>query len=711
MSLQFRRRIALSVQQLEGRDQPSTNSVLVDPTTYAADHIIVKWTDGQFHKTNVTTTGEALGDGQYKVKLAEYTSAETAVAFLAQQKNVQFAQLDYKLKIENLPNDPSLNNQWGLNNTGQAGGTANDDIRAVEAWNTNTGSGKMVVAVIDSGIDYNHPDLAGNLWKNPKETNKNGKDDDRNGYTDDVYGWNFVNNSANVMDDNGHGTHVAGIIGAVGDNGIGVTGVNWDIQIMTLKFLDKDGSGYMSNAVKAVNYAVANGAKVINNSYAGGGSDPAMQSAINAARAKGVIYVAAAGNDGSNNDADPVYPANYSGDNVVTVAASDRNDKLASFSNYGKNTVEIAAPGQSIYSTLPGNKYGYYSGTSMAAPFVTGAMALVWDANPTWTYKQVIDAVLKTADVEPGLTGKVATGRLDVAAAINYNGKPTTPPTAKSLQVTSATFNTGTTLNRVRITFNQPINPTTFTAADVTLTGPAGRLTVNSITAVSGSNNTQFDVNFSSQQRTGSYQITLGTQIATTSGTLLDQDGDGKPAETTDGFTGSTTLTGTTPPNTSTKAKTVRSSTATPLLDNGRTVATITITDNVTIDDLNVTLNITHPRSRDLKISLISPDGTRVYLINQRGTTANLTNTTFDDAAGTRITAANTFSGTFRPETSLSQFSGKLTKGQWRLVVEDMNRGNAGTLQSWSITYTARTTGSATALIAAPTRKFLNPNG
>jgi subtilisin-like proprotein convertase family protein len=229
------------------------------------------------------------------------------------------------------------------------------------------------------------------------------------------------------MDDNGHGTHVAGTIGAVGNNGVGVAGVNWHARIMALKFLDSSGSGYTSDAVRALNFAVAHGAKVVNASFGGGGYDQAMATALANARAKGVIVVAAAGNDGTDNDANPVYPANYTGDNLVSVAATDRNDRLASFSNYGRTTVDIAAPGVGIYSTLPNGKYGSYSGTSMATPHVAGALALVWDAHPTWTYKQVIAAVLNTADRLSALSGKVATGRLDVARAIAY-GSGDTPP-------------------------------------------------------------------------------------------------------------------------------------------------------------------------------------------------------------------------------------------------------------------------------------------
>ncbi|WP_020473323.1 S8 family serine peptidase [Zavarzinella formosa] len=704
-----RSRIRLGLEYLETREQPSASptQLNIDTTSYDPDHVIVKWKDGLAHASSITTASDALGNGQFNLTLDANVSVTTAVNYFKGLSTVEFAQPDYKVQIENLPNDPSFGNLWGLNNTGQDGGTANADINAPEAWNTNTGSGKMIVAVIDSGIDYTHPDLAANMWKNPKEVAGNGKDDDGNGYKDDIYGWNFVNNTPNVMDDNGHGTHVAGIIGAVGDNGIGVAGVNWHVQLMALKFLDKDGSGYMSNAVKALNYAVANGAKVVNNSYAGGGSDPAMQAAIAAAKAKGVIFVAAAGNDGTSDDINPVYPANYNSDNVVTVAATDRNDKLASYSNFGRNTVEIAAPGSNIYSTLPGNKYGVYSGTSMAAPEVTGAIALVWDTHPTWTYSQVINAILKTADILPSLTGKVATGRLDVGAAINYSiSAPIT--TITPLTVSSAAFNDGSSLSSVRVTFNQTIDPTTFTAADITFLGPDGKaIAIKAVTAVSGMNNTQFDVTFAAQKTLGTYRLTLGTAIKSKAGKLLDQDGDGIAGETTDGFTVSTSLAA---------SQLVTSTDVNKLIaDNAKTISTIKIDGSFTISDVNVQLNITHPQDKDLKISLLGPDGTRVYLINQRGGTgANLTNTVFDDDASQKITAASApFTGTYKPETALSQFKGKLAKGTWQLIIEDVNKGNSGRLNSWSLNFNSTSTASVTPVISSPVvtnqRKFLSP--
>jgi subtilisin family serine protease len=427
-----RRGIRLSLDLLETREVPALvdfSQLAVDATTYDPTHILVKWRDGELHSPRFARGAEALGNGLYRLSLKPSVSVDQAISALERKSSVALVQPDYRVQISALPNDSSLGSLWGLHNTGQNGGVADADIDAPEAWNTNTGTRRTVVAVIDTGVDYRHPDLAANMWRNSDEIPGNGKDDDRNGYKDDVYGYDFANGDSNPMDDNGHGTHVAGTIGAVGNNGIGVAGVNWNTRIMALKFLDSSGSGYLSNAVKAINFAVANGANVINASFGGGGYNSAMATAISNARSRGVIVVAAAGNDGTNNDTNAVYPANYSGDNLIAVAATDRSDRLASFSNYGRTTVDIAAPGVGIYSTLPNGRYGTYSGTSMATPHVAGAIALVWDAHPTWTYRQVIDAVLGSTDSLSSLTNRVAHGRLNVARAIADGQSPPTDPT------------------------------------------------------------------------------------------------------------------------------------------------------------------------------------------------------------------------------------------------------------------------------------------
>ena len=261
-----------------------------------------------------------------------------------------------------------------------------------------------------------------------------------------VPGYNFITDTTNTTDDNGHGTIVAGEIGAVGNNGIGIAGIDWNVQIMPLEFLDANGNGYLSNAVLAINYAVSAGAKIINASWGGDAYDAAMASAIQNAQSHGVIFVAAAGNNGSNDNVTAEYPASYSFNNVVSVAATDQNNNIASFSDYGSTTVSIAAPGLSIASTAPGNTYEYYTGTSMAAPLVTGALALVWSIHPTWTYTQVIADVLDNTDKLASLTGKVETGLLDVGKAVAAAmPAPTIAPTTPA-KTTTTTTTAGSTI-------------------------------------------------------------------------------------------------------------------------------------------------------------------------------------------------------------------------------------------------------------------------
>jgi hypothetical protein len=332
-------------------------------------------------------------------------SFDAVESWLQSDVHVTRFEEDAVRQFDKTSNDPQLGNLWGMTK-----------IHAQDAWNTSTGSRSVVVAVIDTGIDYTHADLAANIWTNPRETAGNGRDDDGDGFVDDVHGYNFVANTGDPRDDNGHGTHVSGTIAAVGNNGLGVAGVNWSTSLMALKFLNNQGQGYLSDAVRAINYTTMErtrygvNVRVINASWGGGSFSSAMQNAIQAASDAGILFVTAAGNSATNNDASPQYPANYAPPNVISVAASDQNDKLASFSCYGATTVDIAAPGVSIYSTLPGNRYGAYSGTSMATPQVAGVAALAWSVAPNASMADVRNAILQGADRIATLSGKVVTG-------------------------------------------------------------------------------------------------------------------------------------------------------------------------------------------------------------------------------------------------------------------------------------------------------------
>jgi subtilisin family serine protease len=377
-----------------------------------------------------------LGEGFFSLSTPGASTHDVA-GWAGRATGVSYVEPDFAIAPSALPNDPSFSRLWGLHNLGQSGGVADADIDAPEAWNTTTGSRSVVVAVIDTGIDYRHPDLAANVWTNPGEIAGDGIDNDRNGYVDDVRGWDFDNDDADPMDDNGHGTHVSGTIGAVGENGIGVAGVNWQVSIMSLKFLSGSGSGSTSGAIAAINYATRMrrdfGINVVatNNSWGGGGFSAGLRDAIEAGGQAGILFVAAAGNNGRNNDATASYPASYPSQSIISVAAIDRTNALASFSNFGVTGVDLAAPGVGIYSTTPANTYASYSGTSMATPHVTGTVALMAAANPQATAAQIRTTIQATASPLASLAGKVATGGLlNAQAAVNAITSGTLPTPA-----------------------------------------------------------------------------------------------------------------------------------------------------------------------------------------------------------------------------------------------------------------------------------------
>lgn len=376
--------------------------------------------------------------GQLLVQ-APGVDADTMAGWLAGEADIASFEPNVLIQSQQLPNDPSFGQLWGLNNTGQSGGTVDADIDAPEAWDLTRGSPNVVIAIIDTGVDYTHGDLSANMWHNPGEIAGDGIDNDYNGYVDDVYGWDFVNSDNNPTDDYGHGTHVAGTIGAVGNNSVGVTGVNWTVQMMALKFLDSAGSGSLADAVSAINYATLmkrdHGVNLValNNSWSGGGYYSSLYSAISAAGAEDILFVAAAGNGGpdgkgDNTDAKPEYPASYNLANIIAVAATDRNDARASFSNYGATTVDLAAPGVSIYSTQPNNAYASMNGTSMATPHVTGVAGLLAAYNPAATAAEIKQAIMDGVDPIASMAGKCVTGgRLNAYGALEALGVPTAP--------------------------------------------------------------------------------------------------------------------------------------------------------------------------------------------------------------------------------------------------------------------------------------------
>ena len=331
---------------------------------------------------------------------------------------VEFVEPDFVAHLSGIPNDPGFGNLWAMNNTGQTvnadAGVSGADIDANLAWDVATGSASMVVGMADSGFNSSHEDLAANRWTNPGEIANNGIDDDANGRIDDVWGWDFYNNDKDPTDDNGHGTHTAGTVGAVGNNGKGVAGVCWNVRLAGLKIGSRTGSILLSAGISAVDYCIAKGIKVSNHSWGGGSFSSSFDALVTRARAAGHLLVCAAGNNGANSETAPQYPASYAQDNVLAVAATDNNDALATFSNYGATRVDLAAPGVTILSTYIKNNsngtYAYLSGTSMATPHVTGAAALVWGRNPSWTYLDVRAKLLSSVRAIPALSGKCVSG-------------------------------------------------------------------------------------------------------------------------------------------------------------------------------------------------------------------------------------------------------------------------------------------------------------
>jgi PKD repeat protein len=363
-------------------------------------------------------TYKSLG-GLQVVQLAAGENVEHALERYRASGLVEFAEPDYKLYATTLPNDPQFSNgtQWALRN-----GSSGRDIHAVAAWDTLSTASNIVVAVIDSGIRYTHEDLAANMWVNVDEIPDNGIDDDKNGTIDDIHGINLVHRNGDPMDDGNHGTHVAGVIAAVGNNGRGISGVAWKAKLMACKFLDSNGEGDTSDAIDAIDYARSMGAQVINASFGGPDYSAALFTAIQTARNAGVILVAAAGNEIMDTDLTPIYPACYALDNIVVVGGTSRSDAIdLGYSNWGSSSVDLFAPGSSIYSTWGTSDTAYQtlSGTSMATPHVAGALALMKARFPNLTSSQIISRLHASVDVLPDLADRCRTGgRLNLAKAL-----------------------------------------------------------------------------------------------------------------------------------------------------------------------------------------------------------------------------------------------------------------------------------------------------
>jgi len=456
---------------------------------YKPDELIVHFAakpDGKLRNlTEKNTIVSSLGGGRIKrdfkivpglsvVKLPAKLNVTEALKRFNQTKGILYAQPNYQVKATaTFPDDERFAELWGMHNTGQTEGTPDADIDAPEAWDLSTGISEIIVAVIDTGVDYTHLDLADNMWVNEAEKEgAPGVDDDNNGFIDDIYGYDFRNDDGDPMDDHFHGTHCAGTIGAVGNNGQGVAGVCWKVRIMAMKFLDSGGYGWTDDAIDCIQYSMLMGANLSSNSWGGGGYSPALKDAIDAAGAKGMLFIAAAGNDDENNDEYSFYPSGYDCESIISVMSTDQNDNKSYFSNYGLTTVDLGAPGSDILSCKLGGGYRYASGTSMAAPHVAGAAALLWSKNPGLDNTDVKDILLQTVDQIPALAGRCVTqGRLNLYNTILSGGgcpwlafEPwfSTVPAASAGSV-AVTFNAdlplGTYHGLITVSSNDPRTP------------------------------------------------------------------------------------------------------------------------------------------------------------------------------------------------------------------------------------------------------------
>ena len=484
----------MSVTQVFALEDLKSGSQVEQKKNHKEDELIVKFKPSVSEKMKDKIHGQH-GSEKIKdfrslnidhIKLKKGMSLEEAITSYLAEPDVEYAEPNYLFTIQTAPNDFYFNYLWGLYNTGQTGGTPGADIDASRAWDITNGSNNVVIAVIDTGVDYTHSDLFQNMWVNLAEYNgAPGVDDDGNGYVDDPRGINTFDHMNDPMDDHGHGTHVAGTIGAVGNNSMGVAGVNWNVKIIPCKFLGSEGYGYTNGAIECLEYIRAlknRGVNIVatNNSWGGGGYSQALYDAIDAQRKSNILFIAAAGNDNGDNDQYDFYPASYPLPNLLSVAATDPNDFKAWFSNYGRRTVHVGAPGTDIVSLRakgtdmygdanhfipPGSSSAEYykaSGTSMATPHVTGLAALIKSQNPNRGWVEIKNLILSGAEEEIPFYGGTIAGRINA-----YNSLTCTQSPVFSVLEFPASFQAGvpTLLSALSINCESPLGPVTVTAS------------------------------------------------------------------------------------------------------------------------------------------------------------------------------------------------------------------------------------------------------
>lgn len=607
-------------------------------------------------KAKITDLNKDEIDDNFKTllsgRLAKFTvsgmSTKEAIDRLKSHQAIEYAEPDYRITIESTPNDPRFDELWGLNNEGQTGGTVDADIDAVEAWSISTGSSDVVVGVIDTGIDYTHPDLAANAWVNTQEIAGDGIDNDNNGYIDDVHGINAITDEGDPMDDQGHGSHVSGTIGASGNNSVGVVGVNHDVSIVGCKFLDSTGSGSTSDAIKCIDYMVdlknaGVNVRVLNNSWGGGGFSQALADAITVSEEADILFVAAAGNDALDNDANPHYPSSYEHESVLSIASTDSADNMSSFSQWGATSVDMGAPGSAILSTVPGGGYASYSGTSMATPHVAGVAALVLSVSPDLTTSELKELLMSSGDANTALNGKTVAGtRLNANQAL-IDSDPT--PTFK-FSVTPVTQE-ATVGDTVTYTFE--IGSIADWEGDVALTldSEYENASLSAMSARPGEEVT-LTVNTNSDTPWGNYEFTV-------TGTTHDQVKEKTvslvllPAGLND-FTYTSDENVSIPDNDPVGASSV-----------------INVADALTIFGTTADVNISHTWSGDLILKLISPQGTEVTLQSNQG--------------GSEDDIVKSYTS--------SVFNSEVATGDWTLNVVDTAGADTGNINSWSLTFSA----------------------
>lgn len=644
------------------------NSIIVKFKSSAnkASHLALKGIKANIkdgNKDGVDDRFANIANGQ--LALVELDKSEDVTKVIEQLRAndaVEYAEYNWIVSINATPNDPRFDELYGLHNTGQTGGTDDADIDATEAWDLTIGDRDIVVGVVDTGVDYNHEDLAANMWTNPGEIAGNGIDDDDNGVIDDVHGYNAITDSGDPMDDNDHGSHCSGTIGGVGNNGIGVAGVNHEVSIMGLKFLSAGGSGSTAGAIAAIDYAVnmkvnhGVNLRVLSNSWGGGGFSQALADSIEAANAADILFIAAAGNSSNNNDSNPHYPSSYENTNVVAVAATDHNDNMASFSSFGATSVDLAAPGVNVVSTIPGG-YASFSGTSMATPHVAGVAALVLSNNQTLTVAELKAAIMDSVDPKDNLAGLMVTGgRLNAEAAVFEAGPPVPRFNLAVSPGSAVVVEEGTATYTIDVTSIAGYTGNVDLSLDVSPAFPAGSTTVTGLpTTVTAPGTATVTVTTSQDTVGGNTAETFSMAITGSDASNPDLDKTRNASLQVRPF-GTVEVPFPSP------------DTPIDIPDNDPTgiTSTITVTQPITIQELQIDVNITHTFIGDLQVTLHGPPalGLDPVILHDRagGGTDNL-NQTF----------------------TVTAFNDLLAVGDWTLHVADFAGADTGTLDDWTI--------------------------